>query len=429
MNGWEATPRTWEQDKSGNKFDGSWLAYRDEIMNSLVSDVGINRIRLEGFSGMESDTDCWARFTGGQDTYQDFRVCRYRKINDNSDPNSLNAAGFHFGFVDYQVDNFILPVQSLLAAKGEKLFINFNFVDFNPQGSAGNLNHATSPDEYAEFILAVFDHLKAKYNIKPDALEIMLEPDTTSSWLGAQVGQAIAAAGARLQTAGYAPQIIAPSTTSAGHAQSYLTAARAVPGASSRITTLAYHRYDSPADSLLQSILSYANQIGVTTAMLELGGADVSTLYSDLTQANVSAWQQWSIAAPDSDPDSYTSGWNYLYVHLSGQAPHVELAQKTRALAQIWRHARFGATRIKVTSNDSSRRPLAFINTNGKYAVSLIAGSGGDFTVNGLPAGTYGVQYTTDSALSVNRSDITIGTGNPLVSNIPASGVVTVYQK
>lgn len=430
LTGWETTPRTWEQDKVNNRYDGSWLNYRDEIMDSLVNEAGINRIRLEGFSGMESDVDCWGLFTSGVDSYTDFRACRYRKINDNADPNSLNAAGFHFGFLDYQVENFVRPMQTRLAARGETLFINFNFIDFRPPASSGNMDHAEAPEEYAEFIQAVFDHLKSKYNITPDALEIILEPDNTDNWRGAQIGRAIVAAANRLEAAGYTPQIIAPSTKDAGAVRTYADAALAVSGAGARLTTLAYHSYDFPTDNLRQTIFSYADQRGLRTAMLEKGGAGISEFYSDVTQANVSAWQQWSTAFPDDDPDADTGGWNYLLVTLNGTpGSRVRLARKTRKLAEVWRHARLGATRIEAKSNDASLRPLAFINANGKYSVSLIADKGGDFTINGLPAGTYGVEYTTDSELSARRSDITIAENSPLVSNIPAGGVVTVYQK
>ena len=47
MTGWEVTARAWEKDKVANRFDGSWLDFRDEIIAVLADEAGINRIRLE----------------------------------------------------------------------------------------------------------------------------------------------------------------------------------------------------------------------------------------------------------------------------------------------------------------------------------------------------------------------------------------------
>ena len=89
-----------------------------------------------------------------------------------------------------------------MEANGEKLFINLNYVDFNT-GFQGSLSHALAPAEYAEIVQVFLDHLRDKYAIKPNSLEIVLEPDNTTSWRGTQIGQGAAAAGSRSTSSGY----------------------------------------------------------------------------------------------------------------------------------------------------------------------------------------------------------------------------------
>jgi hypothetical protein len=57
------------------------------------------------------------------------------------------------------------------------------------------------------------------------------------------------------------------------------------------------------------------------------------------------------------------------------------------------------------------------------------AAAGGIVAIDGLPAGTYGIKYTTSSEYDVDLADKSIGGGESLISSIPAAGVLTVYQK
>ena len=48
MTGWEVTARGWGDGQGApNRFDGSWLDFRDEIIAAVADEAGINRIRLE----------------------------------------------------------------------------------------------------------------------------------------------------------------------------------------------------------------------------------------------------------------------------------------------------------------------------------------------------------------------------------------------
>lgn len=430
LTGWETTPRMWEQDKDNNVYNPEWLSFRNEIIQALV-DGGINRVRLEASSGIESDEDVWAKFTSGVYTYTDLKNRRYRTINDNADPNVLNAAGFHWSFIDYQMDNVVMPMKAKLAAMGLSLYINLNVVDYNPPAGqpAGDLDFAANAAEYAEFVAAVIDHLQSAYGVKPDGLEIILEPDFNSSWsssAGTNIGQAAAAVAARLGS--NTPELILPTTSHANIAEAWFNAAMAVPGASAYASMMSWHNYDFPNTALRNSLRNAAAAAGVKTAMLEHGGADVNEFYEDLTQANVSSWQQWSAAYTNADPGAFTSGWNYLVVDtVAGTAFP---AQQFRKISQIWRHAPLGAVRIdSPSSNQTAHKAAAFIRPDGGYTACVIASAAGDFTIDGLPAGIYGVEYTTDAELRAAAADIPVGAQGRVNFTMPAAGVAAIYAK
>lgn len=428
ISGWEVAARLWEEDKTKNRYDGAWLADRNEILDALVNQAGVTRIRIELHSGAENSIDHWSRFVSGQASYTEWRAHRYEKINDNSDPLSANAAGFQFSELDYQMDNLVMPLRQRLTARGEKLTVNLCYVDFRPDASPGNVDHAHAPAEYAELILAAFQHLASKYGVTPDVFELSLEPENTAGWGGAELGGGLVAAAARLEAAGFHPGFIAPSVSSAGNASSYIGAMLAQAGAASRISAFSYHSYDGPPDSTRAAILGLATQARVTTAMLEHIAADVNELRSDLTVANVSAWQQFGIANLDS-PSRDSQGAYLLLVDLAKPAgARVRLASRTRALSQIFRRVRPGAVRVSATG-EPSRRPIAFVTPAGKATVAVIADASGPFAVGGLPAGTYGVEYTTDAALAANAADVTVAAGGLAQATLPAAGVLVLYQR
>jgi hypothetical protein len=73
--------------------------------------------------------------------------------------------------------------------------------------------------------------------------------------------------------------------------------------------------------------------------------------------------------------------------------------------------------------------PVAFQNANGKYVVVTKASAAGQVSVAGLPAGTYGVTYTTSNQSLVSVPDVTIVAGAVLATSIPSAGVITIFGK
>ena len=152
IKGWEATPRSWEIDKTNNRYDPTYAQHKLAVLDTLVNTLGVNRIRLELQSGFENTTDYWTPFANGQISYSEYGSHMYEVTNDNSNPNNMNPNGFQWAALDWKVDNVIKPMQQLLAAKGEKVWVNLCFVDFNSNGGF----HANNPDEYAELFSAAF---------------------------------------------------------------------------------------------------------------------------------------------------------------------------------------------------------------------------------------------------------------------------------
>ena len=418
LSGWESILSGFEVNESTDSYSPAWVQQAPKIMPHLVNDMGVNRVRVELLSGFENPTDYFADFKAGRIGYEAMKSHFYDKINDNSDPNAANAAGFHFSQADFRIENELLPIKQAVEANGEKLYVNVCYVDFN-DGTQGPLRHGKTPDEFAELVTVFFDHLKTKYGITPDALEIILEPENTDDWKGADIGRGAVAAAARLKAAGYNPDFIAPSTVSAGNAVGHFNDATAVSGAGNLFKMLSYHRY-SGGD--YAAIYNAAKAKGAQTGMLEFFTASVDDLLEDLTVANVSAWEKYAIAAPKPDSD-----YAYLYANVSNPSnPVVSLGAKAVHMMPYFRFARMGAVRVGATSNSGGVRPVAFINTNGTNVV-VVKGDGAALTVRGIRDAVYGVRNVAPDGKITNAADVT-ATGGVLNVTVP-SGVTALYDK
>jgi hypothetical protein len=420
ITGWEAVAFALEPHNP------AFPNFKDALFDLVVNDLGINRVRLEIRSGVENNNDNWSDYQAGKIDYETWRSRRYANANDNDDPLQINWSGFHFSEMDHTIDNIVLPLKQLLQAKGGKLHININYVAFTGQIKDGGIYIHDDPDEYAEFVLATYHHLQSEYGWVPDSWEVILEPDNVSQWNGNLIGHAIVAAANRLTTDGFTPVFVAPSNTNMARAITYFDQMIQVPGVLQFLREFSYHRYGGVSIQNLQTIASKAEQHGINTSMLEWwnNGNSYLTLHEDLKTGNNSAWQQGVIAGAlnaatclykidDSDPAN----------------PKILINDTTKFTRQYYKFVRPGAVRIEATSSNGSFDPLAFINTDGKYVVVVKADAGGSFSIRGLPAGTYGIKYTTSREYDVDLPDITIGGGKALTTSIPMSGVLTVYAR
>ncbi len=424
MTGWEAVAKIGQDDPEFCDA-GIVATYRDAAADRAVDELGLDRLRLELKSGSENPRDGFAELLAGTIEGSEWRTFRFAAVNDNSDPSSVNAAGYHFTEIDHAIDNVVTPVRDRLLARGEALYINLTYVDFSGQG-AGSLFHKDAPAEYAELLLTAFQHIQSRYGWVPDAVEMVLEPDN-ASWSGTQIGRAMVAAGDRLAAAGYRPDFIAPSNTNMGRAISWFDELVAVPRATQYLTDLAYHRYGGVSDANLQAINARAVAFGIRTSMLEHIGSGYQDLHKDLTLGRNSSWEQFTLAWCNGNNDN---GAQYFPVDISSpSAPVVLTGSRTKFLQQYFRHVRLGAVRHEAISSATSLEPLAFRNPDGRWTVVVMANAGEVFSVEGLPAGTYDLTYTTAAQYRTALPPATISTGQPVIANIPTTGVLTVSAR
>jgi Glycosyl hydrolase family 30 beta sandwich domain len=416
MRGWEVT------DYIADPCDPAFPALRDAIIPLAVDDIGINRVRLEVRSGVENTQDYYGDWVANgcpeppAANYVTWRENRYATVNDNGDPNTINPNGFHFTELDWNVENIILPLKQRVEAGGETLHINLNYVAFTGQIVGGSYEH-NDPAEYAEFVLATYQHLQNDYGIVPDTWELVLEPDNVSQWDGTLLGQAIVSTAALLTANGFTPAFVGPSNTNMANAITYFDDMIAVPGALEHLEEISYHRYGGVSIPNLESIADRAVVNNLSTGMLEwwFDNGTFEVLHEDLTVGRNSAWQG-SVLAGLFNIDAS----NPL-------SPIITYRTNTKFNRQYFKFVRHGAVRIDASSDGSTFEPIAFINEDGRYVVVTKAGAGGSFIVSGIPAGTYGLKYTTNAEYDVDLPNVTIADGETVGAAIPESGVMTIY--
>ena len=391
MAGWEVTARTWEFDKVNDRFDGAAAAQRDALAAMLVNEAGIDRLRLEIKSGIENPVDYWVLFVAGKIGYREYKAHFYEKINDNADPQVLNPAGVQFSDLDWRVENVVLPVKKQLEARGRRLWLNFAYGDFRWTELRGSLSHARNPAEYAELVVAAFSHLRTKYGLVPDSLEMIVEPDNTNEWNGVVIGRAIVAVSDRLEAAGFpGVKIIAPSTAKARRALSYFEEIKSVPGAAERMTTLAYHRYEGEPDTLdLNEIRDAAHASRMQTAMSEYVDGDITDLLADLNDADATVWQSYGIAARLPWDEATRPGTLISARGPAGVRPVLSVTPATRAMALIFNTVDQGSRRIGVRSNNQDFAGTGFVTPRGKLVVVGHAQAALPVAISGLRAGRY----------------------------------------
>ena len=403
MSGWEANAQSGEAEPG-------FIGWQAELMDLAANNLGINRIRVELRSGAEHIVDYYGQFRAGMISESVWSPYKYVWVNDNDDPATINPDGFQWTALDEHLDATVVPLRARLAARGETLSLNLNYVSF------GTSTAHQDPAEYAELMLAAFQHMQRRYGFVPDAIEVLLEPENTS-WRAPRIGQAIAAAGARLAEAGFHPDFIAPSVMDMANAVPFLDEIVKVPGALTYLKEVAYHRYGGVSDANLVAIHERAAQYGLRTSMLEHIGSDVEDLYKDLTLAQISAWQQYTLAYPTTD-----NGAQYYYI----KDGRPVAGQRTEALRQYFRYVRAGAYRVAAASDTPRVRPVAFTNPDGRVVVVLHLERREVLTVKGLPAGHYYVVAVPATAGLVYATVIAAGADFVFSMGLPS--VVTVYQ-
>jgi hypothetical protein len=374
ITGWEAVAQ------AGHNDSPAFSIYKNSLYDQAVNDLGINRLRVE---------------------------IRSKVVNGDFDLTAF----------DKDLDLIAVPIKQRIEANGEKLWVNVTVVGDHLENN---------PTKYGQQVLATYQHMRSKYGFVPDSWEVALEPANFGWGSAAQVSNAMIAASAQLKANGFATYFVIPSSEcGVATSISYFNSMLQVAGTQALVNEFAYHRYCWPSDQDLQNVANLGNQYAIKTAMLEHIGSDYNDLHKDLKLANVSAWEQYTLAYPTGD-----DGAQYYWINDSNpNNPIVTLGSRTKFLRQYFKFIRAGAVRIGATTTNTNFDPVAFINANGKYVVVIKTTTDGAITIAGLPAGTYGIKYTTDREYNVDLTDATIGARESLNVHIPAAGVITVYAK
>lgn len=418
MTGWEALMEIGQAECDPRAYQ----AYRNEVLDRAANEVGINRIRVGLRNGFENPSDPWPQKLSGQLTFDQWKVFWFKVVNDNADPMSMNPAGFNWGYLDYVMEQLILPLKQRLQSRGDDLWFNLSYTGAN----SGQL-HRDNADEYAEFVLAAFQHLQQKYGLVPNSLEIVNEPNL-QGWNAQVVGRNLVAVSARLHAAGFFPEFVGPTGSGVVASTQYFDQMITMPGVASELKEISYHRFGQTLPSDLQALAQRAAQYHMRTAMLEHGGSGHDDLHQDLTLANVSAWQQFGLAFCGTND---TGGMYFLVsgAKVGENNPVVNTGKMTKYLRQYFRFVGLRAVRVGATSADARFAPVAFRNANGKYTVVVKASAGGSFSVGGLPAGTYAIDYTTAADYMKSLNDVTITSSQSINTAIPDAGVITIHAK
>lgn len=419
MDGWEAHHQSGEIDCRPENF----ARYKDELFDRAIGELGVNRLRLEVRSGMETPD---LRAPGGNEAQPGavrFRVPWFSPVNDNDDPRVADPGGFQFDWFDYNIDQVVLPLRDRLAARGERLYLSLTYVDFF---RSTPFEQMRNPEEYAELLWLTFDHMQRRYGFVPDAVEVLLEPDNTP-WTPEHLGRAMVAAGDRLRSAGFTPDFIAPSTTNLAEAVRYYDGMRRVPRVSEFLKVIAYHRYSGVADPALRQLVLRARRDGLGTAMLEHSEGSADELHEDLTVGRVGSWERFALAYCGQQPNPDGGGVYYQALLSKGKPPRIVFNNAAKLLRHYFLFVRRDAVRIAAASSTPDVSPVAFRNTNGALVVILRAGRGADFSVGGLPGGRYTAVWSLRQGSRSESREVTVGPNGELEGHIPDAGFVTIY--
>ncbi|REJ78238.1 MAG: hypothetical protein DWQ47_01890 [Acidobacteria bacterium] len=417
ITGWEATAQ------AGEHVSPAFEKYNDELFDRAVNELGITRLRLELFAGVENPTDYYTLSKQGKVSKEEYRDKQYIIVNDNDDPNSIAEEGFQFAHFDLTVEKVVIPLKKRLQAKGSDLYINLNYVAFGSQ--KGKFRYLDNPQEYAEFILAAFLHMDRKFGFVPDAVQVILEPDNKVGWTGDHIARAIELTSDKLKAAGFEPGFIAPNTTNAENAPKYIDEIARSKKAMSAITEFGYHRYCCAKPKVLRDIASSGEAHGKTTSMLEYIGADYTMLHDDLKLARVSAWQQYTIAFPI---ERDNGAQYYLVDDTNPHSPVLKMGERTRFLRLYFLHARPGAQVIGAETSNAAFDPIAFANEDGSTSIVIKADAPGTIAIKNPGTGEWSYSFATHRHGDGNGKAKRNASGD-LEVTIPGSGVVAVYNQ
>lgn len=389
--------------------------YVDTLME-YAADLNITRLRQKLPWHAEHTTDYSALFYDNTYTVNEWLATFAYFANDNADPDDLSTSGFIWTSIDYWFDTIIDPYKTyMLAATGLEVDFKLDLLPGAHRTNPEEYQLYDYPDEFAEFVLAAYNHLQEKYGYVPAGIywnEVTESDYATATSLAA----CMLAIQQKLTAAGYSPKFNVPGGLGSTSSRAWWQALRAKLGdswCSQYVGVIEYHRY-SGTEASVAIIASEAVELGINTGMTELLSATDEHLYLDLTTGRVSYWEQFTFlelfTIDRTDPDN----------------PTVTYPAVTRKLRQYMHYILPGAVRVEATSTHASLFPVCFVN-HGDMPVVVIRASAAasNFVLGGMKPGWYLIEYSTGSA-PVRLADQATTAGGNITTSIPAAGVITL---
>ena len=148
-------------------------------------------------------------------------------------------------------------------------------------------------------------------------------------------------------------------------------------------------------------------------------------LHLDLTEADASVWEQYSLC-------SLSSNWNAEgggeYFIVDPDYSGFRWNGNTFWLRQFMKYIRPGAVRVRTSTTDDAVKACAFMDSRGLMVVVVInPGAGRKLKILDVRPGTYGISlYAADG---LRKSDArTVEKSGGLACDMPARSIVTFFQ-
>jgi hypothetical protein len=357
----------------------------NQLLDAAVFELGLTRLRLEVGPYME-------------------------KGNDNADPDITNLEGFYFSWLNCCVEEIILPIKERIEKRGDRLVLTVSYAIENWETP----EWLQDSREYAEFARTVLTHLREKYKLVPDYWVLGNESRMGHSAMGML--------GEWMKKEGFSTRFAFPEAVNLQTAIEYMNELnQKYPEAAAFIGQVTYHIYGKGGNPERNKLRDWVKELGVTTAMTEKIGAGPDQLFLDLTEADVSAWQRYSLVWFGDKPGEGT------YFMIKPDYSGFLRSQQYWELRQYFNYIRPGAVRVKITSSDASVKPVAFLSPKGKPVVVILNKGGvSQALIKGLPGGHNRVSYSAADKQGKELPPVEASAGLPAAIKLPGQSVLTL---
>jgi uncharacterized protein (TIGR03437 family) len=420
----------------------NWASLKQPFISQLVNQLGINTLQFtDQPSDIENNVDAFGLCALGPGTDP---VCLagenglFIGVNDDTDPNHFNCVDqtlvscpttFPLTKNDWVIEHYWLGADGMkaqLQSAGRTPYFILQYIH-RTNNSAFLWNSAA---ELAEEIAAVFIHDYHKYQFVPDIVDLNVEPDghcdssgnappasvcsntDGAHWTYNLLGNFAKILKSRLIALGFTPEIWCCSTSFSTHATAWYQGVKAVAG-TGVITGLSTHWYDASVSGLSAARAAAAAD-GLPTVMTEFDAAGIHDEFAIEANLHPTGSIRYSDIGAG---NSFSTNWLTLLNASPYSAQYVDGTELGGARGPAWYFPQFwgyvpdgSIQEAATTSSSPAYTALSFVRPDGTHVVTVIATASNlnpSVRVNGLPAGTYGCNYSLGDA----RSDFLLPCG------------------